>query len=192
MLSDMLLRTPIVRGDAPDTAPEGYDDNIDPELAEAMRLSMLQAEADNNRETKDSADSTKATPVSQVMMEEDPELAEAIRLSMMVEQPGHQEGGEVEEDDELAAAIRLSRETANQDRENDEKEREEKLSKEGMSVEVATSPKEIQESVDMSSIDPEYMSSLFLELPGIDPNDPEVQALLSKMKSDGEKKEETK
>jgi hypothetical protein len=29
--------------------------------------------------------------------------------------------------------------------------------------------------VDMSAIDPEYMSSLFLELPGIDPNDPDVQ-----------------
>jgi hypothetical protein len=30
----------------------------------------------------------------------------------------------------------------------------------------------------MSAVDPEYMSSLFLELPGIDPNDPEVQVSL--------------
>jgi len=197
MLSDMLQRTPIVRGDAPDTGvPDEYDGSIDPELAEALRLSMLQAETDNkNRELKDTESGTglpaTANRIPTSMMDEDPELAEAIRISMMVDQSSNQEGGDmvVEEDDELAAAIRLSRETANQDRENDEKEKASE-----MTVETVTSPKVAtpQESVDMSSVDPEYMSSLFLELPGIDPNDPEVQALLSKMKSDSDKKEEKK
>lgn len=36
----------------------------------------------------------------------------------------------------------------------------------------------------MSSVDPEYMSSLFLELPGIDPNDPEVQVILTKLSTE--------
>lgn len=51
MLSEALQRTPIVRGDQPDTGGDGMfvDDNIDPELAEALRLSMLQAETDNKR-----------------------------------------------------------------------------------------------------------------------------------------------
>jgi 26S proteasome regulatory subunit N10 len=197
MLSDMLQRTPIVRGDAPDTGvPDEYDGSIDPELAEALRLSMLQAETDSkNRELKDTESGTgkPATTPSLASMEEDPELAEAIRMSMLVDQSSGQEAGGdmvVEEDDELAAAIRLSRETANQDRENDEKGDK---PVDGMAVENVSSPKAApQEAVDMSSVDPEYMSSLFLELPGIDPNDPEVQALLSKMKSDSDKKDEKK
>jgi 26S proteasome regulatory subunit N10 len=57
MLSEQLSRTPIVRGEGAgvDTGMgENFvDDNIDPELAEALRLSMLQAEQDNkNREQK--------------------------------------------------------------------------------------------------------------------------------------------
>jgi len=199
MLSEQLQRTPIVRGEnaGSDTGMgENFvDDNIDPELAEALRLSMLQAEQDNkNREQKDGGSSGTTVsnkPAVNVNAEEDPELAEALRLSMM----GHEDGGmavEGEEEDELAMAIRLSRETAVQDRENDEKELNEKKEKSTDMVveEKKTTEPTIQEAVDMSAVDPEYMSSLFLELPGIDPNDPEVQALLSKMKED--KKEEKK
>ncbi|MCL4420057.1 hypothetical protein M1146_08330 [Patescibacteria group bacterium] len=52
MLSEAIQRTPIVRGDQPDNGGDGgmfVDDNIDPELAEALRLSMLQAETDNKK-----------------------------------------------------------------------------------------------------------------------------------------------
>jgi 26S proteasome regulatory subunit N10 len=197
MLSEMLQRTPIVRGDAPDTGGDTnyVDDNIDPELAEALRLSMLQAEADNrNREQpkEGEAPKTSSVPLSN-NMDEDRELREALRLSMMSVEGQSESGGMLveEEDDELARAIQLSRETANKDRENDvkaQKEKEEKESK--MLVETKETKEEKEETVDMSSVDPEYMSSLFLELPGIDRNDPEVQALLSKMKADTEKKDE--
>jgi 26S proteasome regulatory subunit N10 len=224
MLSEMLQRTPIVRGDGPDTGGDNYvDDNIDPELAEALRLSMAQAEVDNrNREgqTGEAGTSTSTpkpitttTTTNNNAMDEDPELAEAIRLSMMgieTQPQAEQQGGDmnVEEDDELARAIQLSRETANNDRENDEKAKEtQEKEGTGMVIETPNTTKETQveipkelpteTSVDMSSVDPEYMSSLFLELPGIDPNDPEVQALLNKMKTDSEssdkdKKEEKK
>jgi len=195
MLSEQLQRTPIVRGDNAGTdtgmGENFVDDNIDPELAEALRLSMVQAEQDNkNREQKDGGDSASTQPkpsTTTANNDEDPELAEALRLSMMGTDMA------VEEDDELAMAIRLSRETANQDRENDEKADKEKSNE--MVVEEKKEEKKepsILEAVDMSSVDPEYMSSLFLDLPGIDPNDPEVQALLSKMKSDAEKNEEEK
>jgi len=195
MLSDALQRTPIVRGDQPDNGGEGgmfVDDNIDPELAEALRLSMLQAETDNKKregeqggEGKPATSAVNANPYG-----DDPELAEAMRLSMMgMDDNNDQEGGAMDEDDELAKAIALSRETAEKDRENDEKD-----TKEGSDIivekkePVKETPKQPTDTaVDMSSVDPEYMSSLFLELPGIDPNDPEVMALLSKMKEDKEK-----
>jgi len=214
MLSEMLQRTPIVRGEGPDTGGDGnyVDDNIDPELAEALRLSMAQAEVDNrNREKSESGSTTSSTPkptTSNISpsMEEDPELAEAIRLSMLSmgmepeQQPQATGDMNVEDDDELAQAILLSRETATSDRENDEKEAKEKEEKEGSTMAIET-PKETKEtpketpkeaSVDMSSVDPEYMSSLFLELPGIDPNDPEVQALINKMKADSESSDKDK
>jgi 26S proteasome regulatory subunit N10 len=196
MLSDALQRTPIVRGDQPDNGGDGgmfVDDNIDPELAEALRLSMLQAETDNKkREGEQGGEGKPATTNNNANANpygDDPELAEAMRLSMMGMEGNDQEGGAMDEDDELAKAIALSRETADKDRENDEKETNEGSS---MVVEkkepVKETPKQPTETaVDMSSVDPEYMSSLFLELPGIDPNDPEVQALLSKMKEDKEK-----
>jgi len=193
MLSDALQRTPIVRGDQPDNGGDGgmfVDDNIDPELAEALRLSMLQAETDNKKREGEGGEGKPATtPVNANPYGDDPELAEAMRLSMMGMDDNEQEGGAMDEDDELAKAIALSRETAEKDRENDEKE-----TKEGSDIivekkeAVKETPKQPTDTaVDMSSVDPEYMSSLFLELPGIDPNDPEVQALLSKMKEDKEK-----
>lgn len=231
LLSEQLQRTPIVRGDAPDTGnndnPFGVDDNIDPELAEALRLSMLQAEADNRNRAQTDGDGA-AQPnaggnqnnpnLMGLGLDEDPELAEALRLSMMAmetENTGSSSGNDASassgaasnanadelmnvEDDDLAMAIRLSRETASQDRANDEKEKEKAKEPEKMQVEekkekkVGQTGKPEEPAVDMSAIDPEYMSSLFLELPGIDPNDPEVQALLKNMKNEAEKKEEKK
>jgi 26S proteasome regulatory subunit N10 len=200
MLSEQLMSTPIVHGDQPYTGGGGayVDDNIDPELAEALRLSMLQAEQDNkNREGQAKEESRATAPVNnnQFNMEEDPELAEAIRLSMLgmeeeqKERENKENTGDMvvdDEDDELAKAIRLSKETAAMDRENDEKEK----TKNEMVVETKKEPAKTDEPFDMTAVDPEYMTSLLLELPGIDPNDPEVQTLLNKMKSDKDKKDE--
>jgi 26S proteasome regulatory subunit N10 len=200
MLSEQLMSTPIVHGDQPYTGEGGayVDDNIDPELAEALRLSMLQAEQDNKtREGQAKEESRTTAPVNnnQRMMEEDPELAEALRLSLLgmeEEQKEKENTGDMvvdDEDDELAQAIRLSKETAAMDRENDEKSKKE-------SNEMVVDKKETKgsaktdEPFDMTAVDPEYMSSLLLELPGIDPNDPEVQTLLNKMKAEKEKKDE--
>jgi len=219
MLSEMLQRTPIVRGEGADTGGDAnyVDDTIDPELAEALRLSMAQAEVDNrNREGGESGTSSTPKPTTTQPlnnnMDEDPELAEAIRLSilgMTEEQPQTKQTQQIQsdtgmniedEDDELARAIQLSRETATSDRENDQKEKE---AKEGSGMVVETPKKESketdkdapkEESFDVTGVGSEFMSSLFLELPGIDPNDPEVQALLNKMKteSESENKDEKK
>jgi len=201
MLSEQLMSTPIVHGDQPYTGGDGayVDDNIDPELAEALRLSMLQAEQDNkSREGQAKDESRTTSPVNnnQRMMEEDPELAEAIRLSMLgmeeeqqKEKENKENTGDMvvdDEDDELAKAIRMSKETAVADRENDVKTKESNE----MVVDAKKDAKtaKTDEPFDMTAVDPEYMSSLLLELPGIDPNDPEVQTLLNKMKA--EKKDE--
>jgi len=179
MLSDML--GPIIRGNNdPDTGVSGnfVDDNIDPELAEALRLSLAQSEPQNRGNTASQ---------QQPSMSEDPELAEALRLSMQ-EAGGMDQMIEEDIDDELAKAIALSRETASTDRENDEKEATKESNE--MQVETETPNESVSnQAVDMTAVDPAYMSSLLMGLPGIDPNDPDVQALISQMHS-SEKKDQ--
>jgi len=215
MLSEMLATSPIIRGAnaGPDTGVGGsfVDDNIDPEFAEAIRLSLAQEQP----KAEGGSEGASATTIPQAPMggfsQDDPELAEAIRISLAEaatnsassnspSSSGGAEGGEMEEDDELARAIALSCETASADRANDEKVKEEKDKVEreklckssDMQVELPNKTDESAQELDVSKVDPDFMSSLLLELPGIDPNDPDVQELLKGMKAEDEKKDTKK
>jgi len=206
MLSEMLATSPIIRGAnaGPDTG-SFVDDNIDPEFAEAIRLSLAQ------EQPKAEGTPSSVAPITPTGgFADDPELAEAIRISLVdstnsansnsnSSQPSVAEVGEMEEDDELARAIALSCETASADRANDEKvkvekekERDKLCKSSDMQVELPNKPDESAQELDVSKVDPDFMSSLLLELPGIDPNDPDVQELLKGMKADDEKKDTTK
>ena len=81
ILSDLLLSSPIISGE--DGPPPGFagaggfefgvDPNLDPELALALRISMEEEKARQEKETAKSA-----PPATQ----EDSELAQAMALSM--------------------------------------------------------------------------------------------------------------
>jgi len=77
---------------------------------------------------------------------------------------------DVDEDDDLAAALSLSKQTAASDSAKDAKKEDEQG----------------------GEVDASYMESVLLNLPGMDPNDPEVQAMLKSMKEEEEKKKQEK
>jgi len=191
MLSELLARTPIVRGEDAETGSSagGYqargggfdyvDENVDPELAMTLKLSLETEEAERKARESTGAKDAKSTAdvnssgANDIEMD-DEEFAEALRMSM---QSGENLEEAMTEEEEMEMALRLSCQTASSDRERDEKE--------------SLLSKDDKEPADMGTVDPNYMSSVFLELPGIDPNDPEVQALLQGMQQDkGDKKDE--
>jgi len=119
MLSESIALTEVVRGDEPITSNTGgsyIDENIDPELAEALRLS-LQAEEERiaRSGTQNPAEENQnrsPETVGGLADEDDLEFKEALRLSMQ------QDGGdlnnennnnETNADDDLEEAIRLSK-----------------------------------------------------------------------------------
>jgi len=193
MLSEHLARTSIVRGEG-GAAPAGsttggfdfVDENVDPELAMTLKLSLETEEAERKARKPDGGDA----PADVQMNEDDPELAEALRQSMMDFEPAP--GGSTadlydDDDDELVAAMRLSHETAETDRENDQKEALLPKDKEPVAA-----PKADEKPADEQKADPDYISNVFLSLPDIDPNDPEVQALLESMRQQQEDNEKKK
>jgi len=215
MLSEMLATSPIIRGAnaGPDTG-SFVDDNIDPEFAEAIRLSLAQEQPKAEVASEGSSAGSAASQGAPMggFATDDPELAEAIRISLAeATNSGNSNPaptsavastevvGDMEEDDELARAIALSCETASADRANDEKAKEEKEKEKvereklckssDMQVELPNKTDESAQELDVSKVDPDFMSSLLLELPGIDPNDPDVQELLKGMKAEDEKKD---
>jgi 26S proteasome regulatory subunit N10 len=198
----------------------GFDPSTDPELAMAIRLSLQQEQpttGSNDTEMKDVEEGkegkeTEKTPSkpettqADPMEVDDPDLRAAIALSMETNLETVAQERELTEEEQLALALQLSRQTASADRESDEKktvgeEKTETKETSGNTEEVTTetTEKKIEkpsENVDLGQVNPEYMASVLLDLPGVDPNDPEVQALLGSLSSqqdekktdDGEKK----
>lgn len=189
MLSELLAQTPIVRGEAGTSAavpatPGGFDyvdENVDPELAMTLKLSLETEEAERKARAVESGKATEgSTPqATQPMMDldDDPELAEALRQSLLTEQPTDTTMVEQDQDDEdeFARAMALSQQSTTEDIMRDEK-----------TPLLAEDKKD--KATDDQMTDPDYLSSVFLSLPDIDPNDPEVQALLQQMKQQEEKK----
>jgi len=194
MLSELLAKTPIVRGEGAASAAPGagggfdyVDENVDPELAATLKLSLETEEAERKaRGTSGEPESTPAAANSSgandVNMDEDPELAEALRQSLLSNTPPTTTTDETlpedDEDDEFARAMALSQQSAIEDREKDEKKP------------LLADHKESQEKPaepTAEETDPEYLSSVFLSLPDIDPNDPEVKALLEQMRQEKDK-----
>lgn len=174
----------------------GIDPNVDPELAMAMRLSLETAEAE--RRAREAAASGQSAPaasevppfVDAMDLDDDPELRAALELSLQTaqadmarereranaEQSAPSAGGsEVqdvemadEEDEELALALKLSRETASS---------AEKKAEEASEKEASGAP---------ANVDPQFMASVLMGLPGVDPSSPEVQEMVRQMQNQGQ------
>lgn len=150
-----------------------------------MRLSLESAEAERRaREDGDKPatgdvemkDATAATTADAELegddMDED--MRAAIALSMQTANPGTEEkqqgdAMDVDDaDDDLALAMKLSRETAATDQGKDAEKTTEKTEEK---------PQSSTEAKAEGSVDSDYMASVLLNLPGVDPNDPDVQVL---------------
>jgi 26S proteasome regulatory subunit N10 len=177
----------------------GVDPNMDPELAMALRVSMEEERARQERlaaqqpsapeESKDAemtdAGATPAPPAAAAaasmdmgLSEEEALLQQALAMSMNENEPkesGAEEEGKpaaaMEEDDE-AAAMQLALQMSMQS----EAKKEEGKSGEGEQQQFQ---------------DPQFVNQLLGSLPGVNPNDPAIQSALQNL-NQGDKKDDDK
>lgn len=199
ILADILISSPIIGGDVgAGDGGLGVDPNVDPELALALRLSLEESQrseppppgvAPTGGDSKP-ASTTPSIPTplphstGDIDMEmgdeeegedEDDEqalLAQAIAMSMGQGGTGpigsRLEDVEMSEEDELQLALQLSM----QDSEN-------------KPVESSKSEEDVKSSDDNiaeAAKDAELMQSILSNLPGVDPNDPNLKNLLDSLK----------
>jgi 26S proteasome regulatory subunit N10 len=191
----------------------GVDPNVDPELAMALRLSLESAE--NERKAREPtpaeaasgqppaastapAPAPAAAPSDAMDVEDmDEDLRAAIALSLQ-SQPSASttsaapppsastEGGDAMdvEDEDLKLALQMSKQTAVED---SAKDANKEVKKEGKKIEAKDPKKD-----EPLEVDPNYMASVLLNLPGMDPNDPEVQKILQQMQGKKDDQDEKK
>jgi 26S proteasome regulatory subunit N10 len=179
-LSDVIISSPILGGGGGFEAGEGgefgFDANMDPELAMAIRLSMeeerqRQAGAAGGSSESSAPVKASATPSLPVEEDFDAELRAALLASMQEVQPA---APQVDMDEELRKALAESMEDW-------EGETEAKKPK------TASSSTTNIEST--QAHDPNFVAELLATLPGVDVNDPRIQeALRNAQKRNGDKK----
>jgi 26S proteasome regulatory subunit N10 len=174
----------------------GIDPNLDPELAMALRISMEEerarqeaaaaeggaapadgaaAEASPAASTEDApAASTPKTPEApdneDAMDEDDALLQEALAMSMKEDTEGATvEPAAMEEDDEEDEEMKLAL---------------------AMSMQQASSEAPAPAAAGGEFNDPAFVNSMLAQLPGVDPNDPAIQAALASINQGGEKKDD--
>lgn len=191
LLSDLLLSSPILQGDdggagysggagagGGNSFEFGVDPNLDPELALALRMSLeeekarLEAEQAADKKPGESSDAPATTsapaPSGDVPMDEEAMLAQALAMSMGEgEQEGDVDMDALTEDEQIARAIEMSM--------------------------GDNQPTEAQSSaIQGSAIDPNLMSNILSNLPGVDTDDPRIQSALGLSKKEDEKDKEEK
>ena len=164
----------------------GVDPNMDPELAMALRVSMEEERARQERAvaaaaeagTEESKDTDMPDAANAAMdlglSEEDALLQQALAMSMNENDPpaqsedkvtdGHSDIGADEEDEDAAMQ---------------------------MALQMSMQPDAVEEEKTEQFQDPQFVSQLLGSLPGVDPNDPLIQNALRNLNS-GEKKDEPK
>ena len=161
----------------------GIDPNLDPELAMALRISMEEerarqeaaASAEGGAAEASPAASTEEAPAASTpktpeapqddMDEDDALLQEALAMSMKEDEGATVEPAAMEEDDdddEMKLALAMS-----------------------MQQSEAPAPAAAGEFND-----PAFVNSMLAQLPGVDPNDPAIQAALASINQGGEKKDD--
>jgi len=160
----------------------GIDPNLDPELAMALRISMEEerarqeaaasadgaaAEASPAAPTEPAASTPKTpeAPQDDAMDEDDALLQEALAMSMKEDEGATVEPAAMEEDDdeeEMKLALAMS-----------------------MQQSEAPAPAAAGEFND-----PAFVNSMLAQLPGVDPNDPAIQAALASINQGGAKEDD--
>jgi len=178
----------------------GVDPNMDPELAMALRVSMEEERARQERaaaasaaEAKESDDAemtdANAAPASAAaaaadvgLSEEEALLQQALAMSMNENEPG----GSQEEEESKPAAAAASAEDVEMD--------EDAAMQMALQMSMQTDEEESKKPSEGQQFqDPAFVNELLGSMPGVDPNDPEIQEALrkaqEKKKKEGEKKD---
>jgi len=162
----------------------GVDPNMDPELAMALRVSMEEERARQERiaaasaaeETKQDMDvDTQQAPENEGDADEDALLQQALAMSMA-------EGGD-EEGIEVAEKMEVQQEV-------DEDDEDAAIQ---LALQMSMQPDTEEEAPQQQQFqDPQFVNQLLGSLPGVDPNDPAIQNALRNLNQDekNESKEE--
>jgi len=191
----------------------GAEDDNDPELLEAIRLSLQdtagQATQATGQATQATGQATQAAgQVTQATGQATQATGQATQAAGQATQATSQATGqtasqaavtapapvvseEAFDDPDLEEAINLSKSTAKEDKKRDELKTEKKEEKKEQPAEKKEEHKKEDMELDISTIGPEYMESVLMGLP-IDKDDPEVQKLLQAFKKDDKDKDKEK
>ncbi|XP_067656637.1 26S proteasome non-ATPase regulatory subunit 4-like [Haliotis asinina] len=211
MLSDALLSSPVIVGEDGSGVgisaagfEFGVDPNEDPELALALRVSMEEQRARQEREARDTATQavmetgTQGPPATEGGNPEEVLLEKAIAMSMQTDEatPTPTSGmdfGAMSEDEQIAYAMRLSLNTEGGSEGNTPAPMEVEEDTAGKSATAATEKKDVDEDYSEVMNDPAFLQSVLENLPGVDPNSEAIQNAVSSLTNkDGTKKEDGK
>jgi 26S proteasome regulatory subunit N10 len=164
----------------------GVDPNMDPELAMALRVSMEEERARQERAvavaseagTEESKDANMPDAANAAMdlglSEEDALLQQALAMSMNENDPPAQSEAKSTDDHSDIGA--------------DEEDEDAAMK---MALQMSMQPDAVEEAKTEQFQDPQFVSQLLGSLPGVDPNDPLIQNALRNLNA-GEKKDESK
>ncbi|CAN6881608.1 unnamed protein product [Brassica oleracea] len=194
-LSDVLLSTPVFTGDegasgyvsaaaaaaaAGGDFDFGVDPNIDPELALALRVSMEEERARQEAAAKKAADEAG-------QKDQDGASASASASQETVARTTEKNAEPMDEDNALLnQAIAMSVGDVNMSEAADE---DQDLA---LALQMSMSGEESNEAMGAGNLlgDQAFISSVLSSLPGVDPNDPAVQALLASLPDESKRNEE--
>jgi 26S proteasome regulatory subunit N10 len=153
----------------------GIDPNEDPELAMAIRASLEEEKRRREREDKEKGGAEGA------------EGAAPTQETVMTD------AGDEDEEAMLAEAIALSMQAqASQPTDSAPESAAQPETKQEIAASTPAAPASEKAAADAGEItDPQFLNDILASLPGVDPNDPQIQLILESMKAQqqGEKKE---
>lgn len=213
-LSDVLISTPIFTGDgdggsgfaaaaaaAAAGGMSGYDfgvdPNIDPELALALRVSMEEERARQEAAAKKAAEDAAKQEKGgeQASSSHDATMAEAVSSSAA---PTEEKRHDLTDDESalLEQALAMSMDDARSgggstaDADMSDATAEDQDLAFALQMSVQDSAKDSSTPADVNKVleDQSFVSSILTSLPGVDPNDPSVKALLASLQGQSEQK----
>eukprot|EP00635_Sarcinochrysidales_sp_CCMP3193_P009842 CAMPEP_0118915116 /NCGR_PEP_ID=MMETSP1166-20130328/15348_1 /TAXON_ID=1104430 /ORGANISM="Chrysoreinhardia sp, Strain CCMP3193" /LENGTH=385 /DNA_ID=CAMNT_0006854771 /DNA_START=52 /DNA_END=1209 /DNA_ORIENTATION=+ len=199
--SDVLISSPVVQPDVGSSSSGGgglggglpVDASLDPELALALRVSMEEERARQQQQQQQApAQETTTTPALDDAAGEDEDalLQRALEMSMIEAQQGASEE-EAPSSDAAAAAPRQGGDQPavdapqHMDLDDDQDQGEDQDMQRALAMSKEEAP-----SADF--YDPQFVNQMLSSLPGVDPNDPSIQAAIAKIRNGSEPKDQDK
>lgn len=201
-LSDSLVSSPILEGEAGaaglasgEGLEFGVDPNLDPELALALRVSMEEERARQQRaaQQQETPAAGGANPQAMQVDAPDADLQAAAARSLeglshadMLQEQDDPSGGfaGMSEEEQMALALKMSMEGA------DAQPMEDVASTPADASGTAAAASAPATAAGEDVVNSDYLAGLLMTLPGVDPNDPEIQATLAALQ--GQKKDDDK